>query len=134
MRPELVTRPRLTDRLTAGLRQNGGFGSKLTLISAPTGFGKTTLVSEWVRSMSGSNEVASIAWLSLHKNDSDLARFLLYLQAAPGCAAAMGGTFGDQAAAMLLLPQTPSADVILTALINGLHSASPWWLLLDLSN
>jgi LuxR family maltose regulon positive regulatory protein len=53
-RPELVPRPRLIERLNAGLRKSGGFGQsrgfacKLTLVSAPAGFGKTTLVSEWV--------------------------------------------------------------------------------------
>ena len=43
-RPELVSRPRLIERLNAGLSA----GRKLTLVSAPAGFGKTTLVSEWV--------------------------------------------------------------------------------------
>jgi len=45
VRPELVPRPRLIERLSSGLlRQSGGFARKLTLISAPAGFGKTTLV------------------------------------------------------------------------------------------
>ena len=47
-RPELVSRPRRIERLNEGLRQRGGFARKLTLISAPAGFGKTTLVSEWL--------------------------------------------------------------------------------------
>ena len=41
VRPELVSRPRLIERLNAGLGQNQGFGRKLTLVSAPAGFGKT---------------------------------------------------------------------------------------------
>ena len=55
IRPELVSRPRLIERLNAGLSKRGGFprtrdafSRALTLISAPAGFGKTTLVSEWV--------------------------------------------------------------------------------------
>ncbi len=48
VRPELVSRPRLIERLNASLSQNQGFGRKLTLISAPAGFGKTTLLSEWI--------------------------------------------------------------------------------------
>ena len=46
-RPKVVLRPRLMERLNEGLRQSGGFARKLTLISAPVGYGKTTLVREW---------------------------------------------------------------------------------------
>ena len=67
-RERVVPRPRLIERVNAGL--NG----KLTLISAPAGFGKTTLVSEWV---AGCERPA--AWLSLDEGDNDLARFLAYL-------------------------------------------------------
>ena len=51
IRPELVSRPRLIERLNAGLPTRGGFPRALTLISAPAGFGKTTLVSEWVQAL-----------------------------------------------------------------------------------
>jgi LuxR family maltose regulon positive regulatory protein len=54
-----------------------GLGGKLTLVSAPAGFGKTTLVSEWVRGCDHPT-----AWLSLDKNDNDPSRFLIYLIAA----------------------------------------------------
>ena len=70
-RPDIVSRPRLIDRLNAGLHH------KLTLISAPAGFGKTTLVSEWLASCG-----RPVAWLSLDEGDSDPARFLTYLVAA----------------------------------------------------
>ena len=73
-RPELVRRSRLIERLNAGLRQNQGFGRKLTLISAPAGFGKTTLVSEWVASCD-----RPVAWLSLDDEDNDPTRFLTYV-------------------------------------------------------
>jgi LuxR family maltose regulon positive regulatory protein len=48
IRPELVARPRPIERLNAGLSEEG-FAGKLTLVSAPAGFGKTTLGSQWVR-------------------------------------------------------------------------------------
>src|SRR5213082_915725 len=71
LRPKVVLRPRLIERLNEGLHR------KLTLISAPAGFGKTTLVSEWVAGLQvGSRQVA---WLSLDEGDSDPARFLTYL-------------------------------------------------------
>src|SRR5579871_2219117 len=70
-RPHLVSRPRLLERLNAGLHH------KLTLISAPAGFGKTTLVSEWLTRCE-----RPAAWLSLDEGDNDPARFLAYLIAA----------------------------------------------------
>ena len=69
--PGIVPRPRLIERLNEGLHR------KLTLISAPAGFGKTTLVSEWV---AGCGRPA--AWLSLDEGDNDPTRFLAYLVAA----------------------------------------------------
>ena len=69
-RPDIVSRPRLIDRLNKGLAA----GSKLTLISASAGFGKTTLVSEWLASCG-----RPVAWLSLDEGDSDPARFLTIL-------------------------------------------------------
>src|SRR3712207_9324921 len=70
-RPGAVPRPRLTGRLDAGLHR------KLTLVSAPAGFGKTTLVSAWVAACD-----RPTAWLSLDEADSDPTRFLQYLVAA----------------------------------------------------
>ena len=65
------TPPRLIERLNEGLHR------KLTLISAPAGFGKTTLASEWIAGCKRPS-----AWLSLDEGDSDVARFLMYLVAA----------------------------------------------------
>src|SRR4028119_814520 len=70
-RPNVVLRPRLIERLNAGLHR------KLTLIAAPAGFGKTTLVSEWVAGCA-----RPTAWLSLDAGENDPTRFLLYLVAA----------------------------------------------------
>ena len=70
-RPELVSRPRLRERIMQGLC------GPLILIIAPAGFGKTTLVA----SCAAGNETA-VAWLSLDKNDNQTGRFLNYLIAA----------------------------------------------------
>ena len=66
-RPNLVARPRLTERL------NRESGRRLTLITAPAGFGKTTLLGEWV---AGRSDERSVAWVSLDEADNDPARFL----------------------------------------------------------
>ena len=78
---DLVPRPRLLERLEAGLDR------RLTLISAPAGFGKTTLVSEWVDGLrseaSQKGQIENrIAWLSLDEGDNAPVRFLSYLIAA----------------------------------------------------
>ena len=70
-RPNLVSRPRLLQRLEEGLTY------KVTLLSAPAGFGKTTLLSDWVN-QSGN----AFAWLSLDEGDNDLSRFWSYAIAA----------------------------------------------------
>ena len=75
--PKAVHRPRLIERMNEGLRQDQGPGRKLTLVSAPAGFGKTTLVSEWVAGCK-----LPVAWLSLDEGDNDLTGFLVYLIAA----------------------------------------------------
>jgi LuxR family maltose regulon positive regulatory protein len=70
-----VPRPRLLDRLNAGL----GPGYKLTLLSAPAGFGKTTLLSEWINQVRLPMPAGRVAWLSLDEGDDDSGRFLAYL-------------------------------------------------------
>lgn len=104
LRPNLVRRPRLIDRLNTGLH------GKLTLVSAPAGFGKTTLIGEWIDSCA-----QRVAWLSLDEEESDPARFLTYLVAAlQTLAAAMGeGVLGA-----LQSPQPPSMTTLLTSLLN----------------
>ena len=74
-RPGLVPRPRLVERLNEGLA--AGRTPGVTLISASAGFGKTTLVSEWLAGCK-----RPVAWLSLDEGDNDPARFLTYLVAA----------------------------------------------------
>ena len=72
-RARLVPRPRLWQRLAEALTRE----RSLIVISAPAGFGKTTLLSEWLQHLS-----LPVAWLSLDPADNDVARFLAYLSAA----------------------------------------------------
>jgi LuxR family maltose regulon positive regulatory protein len=105
-RLERVSRPRLIERLNDGLRRTPG----MTLISAPAGFGKTTLVSEWV---TGSGRPA--AWLSLDEGDNDPSRFLAYLVTALQSIAA---NIGQGVLTVLQAPQPPPIDSVLTILLN----------------
>jgi LuxR family maltose regulon positive regulatory protein len=115
MRPELVSRPRLIERLNAGL------GGRLTLVSAPAGFGKTTLVSEWVQAMGEAVAPIAVAWLSLDESDNDPTRFLVYVIAALQTVAA---EIGKGALSALHSPQPPPAEAVLTGLINELADIS----------
>ncbi len=105
-RPKAVLRPRLIERLNEGLAN----GRKLTLISAPAGFGKTTLVSEWV---AGCDQ--KVAWLSLDEGDNDPSRFLTYLVAA---LQPMAANIGEGVLSALHSSQPPPTESILTALLN----------------
>src|SRR5437764_13939978 len=107
LRPNVVIRPRLLERLNAGLHR------KLTLIAAPAGFGKTTLLSEWVAGLQASNR--PVAWLSLDAEDSDPARFLTYLIAA---LRTIAPNIGEGVLGVLQSPQPPPTESILTALLN----------------
>lgn len=89
-------------------------GRKLILISAPAGFGKTTLVSSWIE---GTNIPA--AWISLDEGDDDLARFLTYLIAA---LQTLISEVGDSVLAALQSSQTVSPNDLLTTLLNELNS------------
>ena len=118
IRPEAVRRPQLIARLHEGLQK------QLILISAPAGFGKTTLVSQWFAEVG-----QPIAWLSLDRGDNDLTRFLTYLvfslQTIPI-------QFRENLPGMLESPQPPSVEYLLTALINETAAAKgPFYLVLD---
>jgi LuxR family maltose regulon positive regulatory protein len=117
-RPGLVARPRLVERLDEGLR----LGHKLTLVSAPAGFGKTTLVSAWATGCG-----RPVAWLSLDEGDDDPARFLAYLAAA---LRAVGVEIEEGASADV--GTSAAAEAFLTALINQVAAApEPLILVLD---
>jgi LuxR family maltose regulon positive regulatory protein len=113
-RPKIVLRPRLIERLNEGLSAS----RKLTLISAPAGFGKTTLVSEWVVGCE-----RPVAWLSLDEGDNDPIGFLAYLVAALQTLtlSKVGGitaNIGKGVLAILQSPQPPPIESILIALLN----------------
>src|SRR5512147_802392 len=105
-RAKIVLRPRLIERLNEGLSS----GCKLTLISASAGFGKTTLVSEWVAGCE-----RPVAWLSLDEGDNDPTRFLTYLIAALQTITA---NLGEAVLVVLQSPQPPPIEPVLTALLN----------------
>jgi LuxR family transcriptional regulator, maltose regulon positive regulatory protein len=108
VRASLVPRPRLGGRIEEGTVR------KLTLVSAPAGFGKTTLLSVWASELSSGR---SVAWLSLDAADNDPARFWRYFvtavdQLQPGS--------GETALALLGSPQAPPIEAVLTTLLNEL--------------
>lgn len=109
-RYKVVLRHHLIERLNDGLCRDKDHNRKLTLISAPAGFGKTTLVGEWVRQCE-----TPAAWLSLDEGDNDLTRFLTYLVAA---LQTIDEQLGVSMVGMLQSPQQPSSDLFLTALFN----------------
>ncbi|MBN1580889.1 MAG: AAA family ATPase [Anaerolineae bacterium] len=140
LRSDQVPRPRLIARLDAAFGQ-AVFARRLTLISAPAGFGKTMLVVEWVASCriqgagykstdasdSGSQQPAifsprlstRFAWLSLDEGDNDPVRFWRYVVTALQTA---WPDLGEVALVMLQAPQPPPIDAFLTALINDIAS------------
>jgi LuxR family maltose regulon positive regulatory protein len=118
VRPELVPRPRLVDRLDAGA------DGKLTLVSAAAGFGKTTLVAEWL-----SRVERPCTWLSLDEGDNDPVRFLTYLIAA---LQKVDENIGLAAKSLLGTPQLPPIESLMTLLINDLAATpQPFVLVLD---
>ena len=106
LRPGAVSRPRLRGRL------NQALSHPLTLISAPAGFGKTTLLSEWV-----GNCGVPFGWLTLDESDNDLIRFATYLLAAMQWS---DSGIGQGISSLLGGPDAPDLEVLLTALINDL--------------
>ena len=108
--PRAVLRPRLIERLNEGLCQEQGYGQTLTLISAPSGFGKTTLLSEWIPGCQ-----RPVVWLSLDEGDNDLTRFLMYVVAGLRTITAK---IGEEVLGVLENAQPPSTEIILTSLLN----------------
>src|SRR6266571_818989 len=106
----LVARPRLSERLSRGVE------SALTLVSAPAGFGKTTLLAEWLAAAPAGGR--SVAWLSLDQRDNDPASFWTYLVAALKTAAP-----GDGASVLShLQPPQPPSEAGLVTLLNDLDA------------
>ena len=115
-RRDLVPRPRLSERLDRGT------ASKLTLVSAPAGFGKTTLLTEWLAA--GPDAPADerlAAWLSLDRADNDPASFWTYVIAALRTVAS---EVGESALTLLQAPRPPPIETVLTALLNDLGATA----------
>jgi len=133
LRPSLIARRHLIDRLNTGLlRGDSGFAARLTLVCAPAGFGKTTLVAAWLAQLPDFDPLMAgeqVAWLSLDEGDNDPARFLAYLIAALQTAIP---EVGQAAELQLHSPQPAAAEATLTVLINDLSErARPVVLVLD---
>ncbi len=139
LRPKLVSRPQLLEQLNQGVQ----LGHKLTLISAPAGFGKTTLVAEWVNRKAGDTRKkdetedpstytpypSKVAWLSLDEGDNDARRFLTYTVAA---FQRHDADIGREAMNVLQSSQPLAAELVLISLINEVvESAQNFLLVLD---
>jgi LuxR family transcriptional regulator, maltose regulon positive regulatory protein len=107
-RPNLVARPRLRETL------DRSEGCTLTLISAPAGFGKTTLLAEWLEERS---EEEAVAWVSLDGSDNDPARFLAYLV---GALREVESGIGEAIMASLDSPEPPPVEAVVGLLVNEL--------------
>lgn len=117
-RPKMVFRPALIERL------NEGEHRKLALISAGAGFGKSTLLSNWVATCE-----KPVAWLSLDEEHRDPVRFLLYFVAA---LQTIDASIGEGLMVALQSPQPPPPEAILTTLLNEITAVStPFLFVLD---
>jgi LuxR family maltose regulon positive regulatory protein len=103
-RPEIISRPRLIERLHQGTTR------QLTLISAPPGFGKSTLISAWASTVE-----KPVAWLSLDENDNNLKRFLTYLIAA---FQVIDGSIGEGILPSLESSENMPMETLVSLLIN----------------
>jgi len=118
VRPELVPRPRLVEPLNASLQH------RLTLISAPAGFGKTTLAAAWLGAAP-----CPVTWLALDEMDNDPARFFAYFVAA---LQKVDATIGKAAQALLEAPQPPPPEVLWTSVLNDIAATpAPFILVMD---
>jgi LuxR family maltose regulon positive regulatory protein len=116
LRPEWVPRPRLFERLNAGFDSG-----KLTLVSAPPGFGKTTCIGEWVNRLG-----YPVTWLSLDSADDDPGCFFIYLVAA---LRKIDPNLGREIEGVLRAGQLPPGKVISATLINDILARSDRFLL-----
>lgn len=110
-RQSLILREALLSRLDEGLE------CKLILVSAPAGFGKTMLVSEWIATRSGLREPPSVAWVSLDAGDNDVALFWRYVITA---CQVFEATIGKAALELLRSSRRLPLEAALTAFINDL--------------
>jgi LuxR family maltose regulon positive regulatory protein len=105
-RPGLVQRPRIIDKLNEGLQRG------LTLISAPAGFGKSTILTEWVGAIGH-----QVTWLSIDDGDNDLKRFFVYFILA---IQKINPSLGEDVLPVLQAADNPQTEHLLTILINDI--------------
>jgi LuxR family transcriptional regulator, maltose regulon positive regulatory protein len=118
-----ISRPRLVEQLHIGLRE----GRHLTLVSAPAGYGKSTLVTEWIHALAAST--FRIIWLSIDESDNTPTRFLSYLLST---FSRIDQNIGKNALALIEIPQFASSTAVLDELLNDLSELkSPILLVLD---
>ncbi|MDQ6715407.1 MAG: AAA family ATPase, partial [Actinomycetota bacterium] len=126
-RAKLVARPRLIRQLDLTLEA----GHRLTLVAAPAGFGKTTVLTDWIADLAARRPPPRVAWLSLDGDDDDLTRLLTHL------VAALGRVGIDIAPSVLEAMPGSSTPAVLTVLVNELSRAGAraagqqWVLVLD---
>src|SRR5690606_2879665 len=122
-RPNAVLRSRLNERLNTSLHR------KLTLISAPAGFGKTTLLSEWAATCN-----LPVAWLSVDEEHNDPMRFLVYVVAALRTLTLSNVEaifqLGESTLEALQSPQLPQLNSVLTSLLNEITRVSQEFILI----
>ena len=118
---DLVSRPQLTERVRQGTRR------KLTLVLAPAGFGKTTLLAAWLAEATGGQR--SAGWVSLDASENEPALFWAYVI---GALQKVHPAVGTRAMSLLRSPQRPPTESVLTALINEIDAIdSDFILVLD---
>lgn len=123
LRPNTIIRNDLIHRLDSAR------GTRLILVTAPAGFGKTTLVSSWLATRQATEEPLPVAWLSLDDADNDAGRFWLYVVAALRTLAPHAGR---KVEAMLGRPAVPRAETWLPVLLHDLEIVqTPFTLVLD---
>ena len=110
-RRPLVARPRLTELVRSGASEL----PRLVLVSAPAGFGKTTLLSQWLSPTRPGGQAPRVAWLSLDEGDNDLRRLLTHLV---GALETSGLEVGAQTTARLESAHELSTETMLTDLVN----------------
>ncbi|MUK88925.1 LuxR family transcriptional regulator [Ornithinibacillus sp. L9] len=118
LRKYIVPRTRLSERLSEGLYR------KVTLVSAPAGFGKTTLISEWLTVCK-----QEIAWFSIDQEDNDLTRFLTYLVLA---LQSISESIGDRILPLVRSSQSLPVETIMTYVVDEISTfQTPCILILD---
>lgn len=113
-----VTRRSLVPRTRLLVKLNAGLDGRLTLVAAPAGFGKTTLVVDWRRQLP---EARQLTWFSLDENDNELSRFFVYVITA---LQKIDDRIGQAALDMLHSPQANNIQVVLTDLVNTLAQST----------